>query len=95
MGAKSLSIAETTKVSALATVTTVPAQVAGDATYRIFSDRNIHVSIAGAATANDFPIAANCPEYISGVQPGASFSFIKGTGETDGTIWVTRVSLQH
>lgn len=67
----------------------------GSSQVRIVSDRNIHISVNGAdATQDDFPIRADQAEIITGLGSDAALSAVKGDGETDGTIWVTRVSIQ-
>lgn len=91
----SLSIASTVVIPALASETTFVTPSQGNVTLRVASNRNVHISVDGAAAdANDFPVFANCPEIISGLVPGSTVRFVKGAGETDGSIWVSLVSLQ-
>lgn len=60
---------------------------------RLWSDRTFHFSKAGAATVNDTPITAEHEIIIPCPAQGETVNFIKATGETDGSVWVSYISL--
>ncbi len=72
-------------------LTDAPVQVTSLGTdLRVFADRPCHVG-GDTATENDLPISAEHPEFISGGAPDQKFSFVKATGETDGSVWVSHI----
>lgn len=62
----------------------------GSSTFRVYSNRNCHLSVGNAATTSDFPIPANWPVDVW-VEHESEVNFILATGETDGDIWMTQV----
>lgn len=66
----------------------------GSSQVRILSDRNIHVKVGAGVTEDDFPIRADQAEFLTGFAAETELSIIKGAGETDGTVWISKVSIQ-
>lgn len=62
--------------------------------FRYIADRVTHIEVgpatATAIIASSARIPADCAEFIN-VDPGQTLNFIRGTGETDGTVWITRI----
>lgn len=61
--------------------------------YRVLSNRVVMLRFDGqnAEQENSLPLAADTPEFIV-LQPGTAISFVLRDGESDGHIWLTRVS---
>jgi hypothetical protein len=60
--------------------------------FLVQSDKLVHLTREGetATTANGLRIPANTPVLV-GTFAGDTLSYILGEGETDGTIWFTKV----
>lgn len=61
--------------------------------YRVVSDRNVMLRFDGedAEQEDSMPLPADWPEFVT-VQPGAAISFVLREGDSDGHIWLTRVT---
>ena len=75
-----------------ATNTPVEYEVGGSS-IRVVSDRNLHLKVDGLVSTDDFPIRAENETLIAGLSSGSKITFIKGSGETDGNIWVSKVTV--
>jgi hypothetical protein len=62
---------------------------------RVWGDVNFHIAVNDSAVdavpANDMPVADHWNGLCVVVPPGGYVSVIKKVGETDGTVWFTRI----
>lgn len=59
---------------------------------RVYSNRNMHISVGGDATTSHLPVAELTPVFIA-VPANLAVSIVKGTGDTDGDVWVTETAV--
>lgn len=82
----------TTKVALTGTSDSFTIDVQGSY-LRIWSDRSFHFKVGAAATTDDTPVSAEHAELIPCPAEDEVIHFIKASGETDGSVWVSHVKL--